>query len=151
MLLEQVALELVVVDANGNNDGAEDVIASGEEAADSPGGDVEAANREKSVDAGADQESEKPAEGDDKEAAELFAMPLGFGIVRASRSRERRRGVFGTVERHISENMTKLREKRGVKAQHSQGRLRGLTLQSPKAEELGYRDVGAEVDVLDGV
>jgi len=135
LLLEQVALELVVVDANGHNDGAEDVIASGEEAADSPGGDVEAANREKSVDAGADQESEKPAEGDNKEAAELFGMPLRFGIVKASPSRERRRDVFGRVGRHILENMTKLREKRGVRAPHPQGRLRSLAMQSEKLRD----------------
>jgi hypothetical protein len=116
LLLEQVALDLVVVDANGNNDGAEDVIASGEEVADFPGGDVEAANREKSVDASTDQKCEKPGEGDDKEAAELFGMPYGFRIVIARRSRERERGVFGRPGWHISENMPKLGEKRGAKA-----------------------------------
>jgi hypothetical protein len=59
-------------------------------------------------------------------------MPLGFAIVIASRSRKMRRTVFGRVERHILENMTKLREKRGVRTPHPQGRLRSLAVQSEK-------------------
>ena len=53
-ILEQESFELVVIDAHGNGDGAEDVITSGETAADFLGDAVEAANGEESVDAGAD-------------------------------------------------------------------------------------------------
>jgi hypothetical protein len=123
---------LVVIHANGNDDGAEGTVVSREAAADFLGGAVEAANGEEGVDASSDQESEKPAERDNKEAAELFGMPIGFAMVIASRLRERRRGVLGRVGRHKLENMTKLREKRGVRTPHPQGRLRSLAVQSEK-------------------
>jgi hypothetical protein len=132
LVLQQEALDLVVIHANGNDDGAEGTVVSGEAAADFLGGAVEAANGEEGVDASSDQESEKPAEGDNKEAAELFGMPIGFAMVIASRLRERRRGIFGGVGRHILENMTKLREKRGAKPPHPQGHLRSLAVQSEK-------------------
>jgi hypothetical protein len=54
LILEQEAFELVVVDTDGNDDRAEGVIASGKTAAHLLGGAIEAANGEKSVDAGAD-------------------------------------------------------------------------------------------------
>jgi hypothetical protein len=54
LILEQEAFELVVVDPHGNDDGAEDVIASGEAAAHFLGGAIKAANGEERVDTGAD-------------------------------------------------------------------------------------------------
>jgi hypothetical protein len=53
-VLEQEALELVIVDAHGNDDGGEGVIASGEAATHFLGDAFEAADGEKSVSACAD-------------------------------------------------------------------------------------------------
>lgn len=53
-ILEQEAFELVVVDPDGNDDGAENVIAGGEPIAHFLGGALEAANGEESVRAGTD-------------------------------------------------------------------------------------------------
>jgi len=64
LILKQVALDLVVVDADGDDDGAESAIVGGEAAADFLRGTVEAANGEQSVCASTDQEGEKPAKGD---------------------------------------------------------------------------------------
>ena len=119
LILEQESLDLVVIDADGNDDGAKGAIVGCEVAADFLGGAVQAANGEEGVDAGADQECEKPAEGDEKEAAQLSGMPLGFRIVIARRSRWRGRGVFGR-SRHTLKNMPKLGEKRGAKAPYLQ-------------------------------
>ena len=54
LIPKQEALEVVVVDPDGNDDRAEGVITSGKTAAHFLGGAVEAANGEESVDAGAD-------------------------------------------------------------------------------------------------
>jgi hypothetical protein len=54
LILEQEALDLVVVDTDGNYDGAESAIVSGEAAAHFLGGTVKVAKGEKRVDAGAD-------------------------------------------------------------------------------------------------
>ena len=54
-VLEQEALELVIVDAHGNDDGGQGVIAGGEAATHFLGDAFEAADGEKSVGAGADQ------------------------------------------------------------------------------------------------
>jgi hypothetical protein len=54
LILEQEALDLVVVDSHGNDDGAESVIAGGEAAANFLRSSVEAANGEECVDTGAD-------------------------------------------------------------------------------------------------
>lgn len=57
LILEQKTLDLVVVDADGNDQDGQGVIARGEAAAHFLGGAVEAADGEKGIDAGADQES----------------------------------------------------------------------------------------------
>jgi hypothetical protein len=128
LILQQKALDLVVIDADGNDDDGERVIASGEAAAYFLGGTVQAANGEKSIDASDDQESEKPAEGNEEETAELFGMPLGFRVGFARRSRKSGVGAFGKSW-HVLKNKTKLGEKRGTKARQPEGRLRGLACQ----------------------
>ena len=54
LILEQEALDLVVVDTDGNYDGAESAIVSGEAAAHFLRVSVEVAKGEKSIDAGTD-------------------------------------------------------------------------------------------------
>ena len=74
LILEQEAFELVVIDPDGNDDRTENVIAGTETAAHCPGGAFEAANGEKSVRSGANQKGEKPAEGEQEEAANFFRV-----------------------------------------------------------------------------
>lgn len=54
LILQQEALDLIVIDANGNDDGAESAIVSGEAAAHFLRGAIEMTKRKKSIDAGAD-------------------------------------------------------------------------------------------------
>jgi hypothetical protein len=54
LVLEQEAFDLIVIDAHGDDDGAEGTIVSSEAAADFLGGPFEAANGEEGVDASAD-------------------------------------------------------------------------------------------------
>ena len=81
MILEEVAFELVIVNADGNDDDGEGVIAGDEAAADFLGGLTEAVDGEESVGASGDEESQQPGEGDCQEAADFFGVGGGLGVV----------------------------------------------------------------------
>jgi len=85
LILEHEALDLVVVDSHGNDDGAESVIAGGEAAADFLGSAVEAADGEECVYTCANQEGEKPAESNQQEAADFFGVFARWQVAGAGR------------------------------------------------------------------
>jgi hypothetical protein len=97
LILEQEAFELVVVNADGNDDGTENVIASGETVAHFLGGALEAANGKESVRSGADQQDEEPAEGEQQEAANFFRVFARLRVGGAGR----RRGVLRSWNGHL--------------------------------------------------
>jgi hypothetical protein len=81
LILEEVALDLIVVDADGNDDDGEGVIAGDEAATDFLGGSTEAVDGEEGVGARDDEEGEEPGEGDGEEAADFFGVGDGLRVV----------------------------------------------------------------------
>lgn len=82
LILEEVALDLIVVDADGNDDDGKGVIAGDEAAADFLGGVAQAVDGEEGVGASDDEKGEEPGEGDGEEAADFFGVGGGLRVVR---------------------------------------------------------------------
>jgi hypothetical protein len=89
LILEEVTFELIVVDADGDDDDGQGVIVSGEAAGDLLGGVAEAADGVERVGAGGDEEDKKPGEGHGEEAAEFFGPGSGIGVVEGGGGFER--------------------------------------------------------------
>lgn len=80
LILEKIALDLIVVDANGNDDSRESLAARRKAAADLLFDRIQLTQGDKRVEARADQESEQPAERYEQESANFARVFLGLRI-----------------------------------------------------------------------